>query len=240
MRCFYFRLLMLISLSVPVLHGALIRVGDESASNIGFSDSYVIVPIEIENNDSGTQYVEFLLNIFTPLFNQIHNFGANTSYATLEEMLIGTTDSNPNFEMSFRAESEVQNQWVSEIQNDGSIRASRTNPVAAADEWIFENVMRKNLFIHAGLLSNTGDSGDYVFGDPSTGLQMAMSANTFFEDYGDPAGVATTTTDFSIPTTLGPDALYVVAIPEPGSLVLVGIGVLAGMCALRTRRRKQG
>lgn len=97
--------------------------------------------------------------------------------------------------------------------------------------------------IYAGLLSLTGESGDYVFGDMSTGLQLAMSENTFFEDFGVAAGVATNSQLFPIPTTLGDDSRYVVTvIPEPGSLALVGIGLLCAVLRFRRggERRRRG
>ena len=89
------------------------------------------------------------------------------------------------------------------------------------------------LAIYTGLLSTTGNSGEYVFGDMTTGLQLAMSDNTYFEDFGVAAGVATLTTE-STRTTLPDDSRYVMAvIPEPGTLLLVGLAALAG---LRLRR----
>ena len=59
---------------------------------------------------------------------------------------------------------------------------------------------------------------------------MRLSLNPYFEDFGVAAGVATT----SIGGTRTGDSRYVMAvIPEPGTLLLVGLAALAG---LRLRR----
>ncbi|MCC5850176.1 MAG: PEP-CTERM sorting domain-containing protein [Verrucomicrobia bacterium] len=242
MRCFYFRLLLLISLSVPVLHGALVRVGtDAGGFNFDPSEKYVILPFAFENNDQGTQYVEFQANLFRPLFEQIHLFGNNSSeYATLDDMLQGNhylTD-RKNFYIGLDdTASYVSSGWTASLNPNGGMSVFEEFPgFDIAETWTNSvdsnenHTARGMIQIYAGLLSNTGDSGDYVFGDLSTGMQMAMSANTFFEDFGEPAGTTQVGT-----VLVEADARYVTAIPEPGSLVLVGVGLLAGIAALRRR-----
>jgi hypothetical protein len=237
---------------------ALLQMGDDlgpAGIEYNSSSNSVEIDFELTNNDSGTEYVQFGLNSFIPLIQDIHNFGNNsTTYATIGDMINGTTGSENNFDLVLDPNpSYVNSGWLLILNNDGSIIIDEDNAVPSflRDTWedtttspSADNTARGTLSINAGLLDANGVAADYFMnplGTPSDNgdLNLFQSATTYQADHGSPAGVAETSGG-SFPTA---DNTYVqtAVIPEPGTLALT---LLAGLIPLsvqlsRTVRRRR-
>lgn len=119
------------------MDAALIEVGEEVA-NFGWSviNRDVFIPFSITNDNQGTEYVRFELSSFAPLFQQIYNFGQNsTNFSSLEAMLTGQTASKNNLNVVLDSSPDmVRNGWMSSTTSSGSIVFEEIDP-GEGDTW---------------------------------------------------------------------------------------------------------
>jgi hypothetical protein len=217
---------------------AMLKMGDDlGPTGIEYNSGSNSVEIDFEatNNDSGTEYVQFDIESFSTLINQIYNFGNNSSVGTVSDFVNGTTGGENNFGLNLDSNpSYVNSGWQSAINSDGSVTLE--NPFNTTfnqyqgETWdntttspAVNNTARGTLSIYAGLLDDNAIAANYDFGSTTEDFQFKMSDNPVL------AGTA-----YVGPTPINANAYIVeqqAVIPEPGTLALTLLG-LGGLAAI--------
>lgn len=238
------------ALSQPT-DAALIQMGDD-LGGIGHASGYVVIPIEVTNNDSGTEYIQFDLDATKPLIQGIYDFigGSSSEFATLGDMFNGYSESGTkkNFDFTLDNTPDYVNGvggWQTILNPDGSMTIGKSNPISSetwedtTDPSGINNTAKGTFSVYQGLLDANRNANDYDFNNVDNGdLNLFQSTNTYQTDFGTPAGVALDNSLSPIPA----DNTYVqtAVIPEPGTIGLVGVGLLTALAASKLGKKNKG
>ena len=229
-------------LATPKTVASTMIFGNPSRPNNGVSynpsTGYILIPFEVTNNDSGTEYSGAVVNspVGSPTdilsgFQGLYNFGNNSStYSSISDMLGSMTNIKVNADITLDSnQGYVNNGWITGFNADGGIRIEPAFPGYNIEEhwvddsYIVNNTAKGTLQIGCWLYDGDGDPGNFTLDRnlvaPGDAIPI-IDPTAFIPD----AAVGRTTTEFDSPTS--GNYLSMEVFPAPIPLALAG-GVLS-------------